>query len=289
MERIIGLLESSSTSLSSALSAPSVNESVATIEAVKSMPTHPDNTMPPGTLNLEALPAEIINQILAFLPPASLASLSRTNRLLCSHACNDLLWMTFVQNTIPSSGSLESPLPANSWRDLYIAHHPYWFLVQNKIWFADVHNTGLLILARYNDQNGCIEAFRLVAEHGDHNYETWAHNHEVIIHSFNPRVRLWLDDPVIKLGLDKGIEYNENRFQKEVAMQTGRTHGIRSMISLCRPIPEALQAPAMYVHSGAVFLLRIGIESQNMFRGQKDPSIPEKCLATPFLASNKPC
>ena len=261
METIIGLLRSSSTSLSSTLSVPSVKKSDATAEAVSSVPSDPKNIMRPGTLNLEALPAEIINHILAFLPPPSLTSLSRTCRLLRSHAHNDLLWMAFVQNTVP--GGLQSPSPAKSWKDLYVAHHPYWFLVQNKIWFADVPNNGLLILARYNSQNGCIEAFRLLAEHGHHNFEAWAHNHEVIIHTFNPRIRLWLDDPVIKLGYDKGINYNGDRLQQEVAMQTGRMHGICSMISLCRPISKALQAPAMYVYFRADFLIQIGIESQN--------------------------
>ena len=243
MERIIGLLKSPSTSLSSTVPAPYVEESAATAEVT--VHSNPQHTMHPKISKLEALPAEIISQILAFLPATSLASLSSTCGLLRSHAHNDLLWMSFVQNNIPGSAGLESPSPAKSWRQLYIAHHPYWFLARNKIWFADVHTNGLLILARYNSQDGCIEAFRLLAEHGSHTYETWAHNHEVIIHTFNPKVRLWLDDPVIKLGFDNGTSPNDNWLQKEIDMQTGRTHGICSMISFCRPIPKALQATAM--------------------------------------------
>ncbi len=271
MERIIGLLESSSTSLSSAVFGRSLEDSAATAEATKSKQPKSHNTMPPGTSNLEALPAEIISQILAFLPPASLFSLSRTCGLLRSHAHNDLLWMSLVRNNVPGFGGLEPPSPAKSWRDLYIAHHPYWFLVQHKIWFADVHNNGLLILARYNRQNGSIEAFRLLAEHGAHTYETWAHNPEVIIHTFNPRVRLWLDDPVIKLGLKEGNHHNDNRLQKEVAMQTGTTHGICSMISLCRPIPKALQAPAMALWPPAIIPAkeRVRNESATKFRTEE--------------------
>lgn len=248
MEKIIGLLTSSSTSLSSIVPDHSIQESVVTAEATISGPLDPHSTMSPGISKLEALPAEIIGYILAFLPPVSLASLSQTCALLRSHAHNDLLWLPFVRSNVHCPGGLESPSPAKSWRDLFIAHHPYWFLVQNKIWFADTHNNGLLILARYNSQNGCIEAFRLLAEHGAHKYETWAHNPEVIIHTFNPRVRLWLDDPVIKLGLDTGSHHDGNRLQKEVSMQTGTRHGICSMISLCRPIPRVLQSSAMYVH-----------------------------------------
>ena len=268
MERIIGLLESPSTSLSSTASAPGVEESAATADATRLVQSNPQTTMPRRTSKLEALPAEIISQIFAFLPLNSLASLSRTCGLLRSHVHNDLLWMSLFQKNVPGSDGLKSPSPANSWRQLYIAHHPYWFLVHNKIWFADTHNNGLLILARYNSQNGCIEAFRLLAEHGSHTYEVWAHNPEVIIHTFNPKVRLWLDDPVMKLGFDKENRQHGKRLQKEIAMQTGRTQGICSMFSLCRPIPKALQASSMALWPPAIIPAkeRVRNESATKFR-----------------------
>ncbi len=177
---------------------------------------------------------------------------------------------------MPDSGGLASPSPAKSWRDLYIAHHPYWFLLQNKIWFADVQNNGLLILARYNSQNGCIEAFRLLAEHGTHTFETWAHNREVIIHTFNPRVSLWLDDPVIKLGLNKETNQNDNRLCKEVAMQTGRTHGICSMISLCRPIPKALQTTAMALWPPATVPAKERARNESATKFRSEEHRPQK-------------
>ena len=268
METIIGLFKSPSTSISSTPFSPSVNSSAATAES--GQPDLP-NSMSPSASKLEALPAEIISHILAFLPPVTLASLSRTSSLLRSHAYNDLLWMSFVRNIVPGSGDLGSPSPARSWRDVYVAHHPYWFLVEKKIWFADVRNNGLLILARYNSQNCCIEAFRLLAEHGPHTFETWAHNRDVIIHTFKPKVSLWLDDPVIKLGLDKGNHHNGNRLRQEVAMQTGRTHGICSMISLCRPIPTELQATAMALWPPAIIPAkeRVRNESATRFRTQE--------------------
>lgn len=224
--------------------------------------------MPSKTSKLEALPAEIISQILAFLPATSLASLSSTSGLLRSHAHNDLLWMSFVQNNVPDAYGLKSPSPAKCWRQLYIAHHPYWFLPRNKIWFADVHTHGLLILARYNSQGGCIEAFRLLAEHGSHTYETWTHNPDVIIHTFNPKVRLFLDDPVIKLGFDQGNRPNDKRLQTEIAMQTGRTHGICSTMSFCQPIPKALQSTAMALWPPAIIPTkdRVRNESATKFR-----------------------
>lgn len=268
METIIGLLQSPSTSLSPAVPAPNPEVPAATAEEIKSVHSNPHNTMPSGTSHLEALPAEIISYIFAFLPPASLASLSRTCHLLRTHARNDLLWMSFLRNHIPHSDGLESPSPAKSWRELYIAHHPYWFLVQNKIWFADVPNNGLLILARYNHTKGRIEAFRLLAEHGAHTYQRWAHDREVIIHTFNPRVRLWVDDPVINLAFKSGDHGSENRLRKEVAMQTGTTHGICSMISLCRPIPKQLQADSMALWPPAIIPARDRVRntSANKFR-----------------------
>ena len=275
MERIIELLESPSTSLSSALPAPSSEVSAATAEAINSVHSNPHNTMPPGTSDLEALPAEIISYVFAFLPPASLASLSRTCRLLRTHARNDLLWMSFLGNNIPHSGALESPSSAKSWRELYIAHHPYWFLVQNKIWFADVPNNGLLILARYNHTNGRIEAFRLLAEHGAHTYERWAHDPEVIIHTFNPRVRLWVDDPVINLAFKSGEYDSENRLRKEVAMQTGTTHGICSMISLCRPIPKPLQADSMALWPPAIIPARERVRNASATKFRTEEHRPQ--------------
>ena len=273
MERIIGLLQSSSTSLSfSNAPAPGDQEvPVATTEATRSVQSDPQNTMLSGISKLETLPAEIIAQILTFLPPVSLATLSCTCNLLRSHALNDLLWMSFVRNAVPGSATLELSSPVQSWRDLYIEHHPYWFLVQKKIWFADIHNNGMLILARYNSQSGCIEAFRLLAEHGPHKFETWAHNPEVIIHTFNPKINLWLDDPVVKLGFGKAGSPKGNRLKKEVVMQTGSTRGIRSMISLCRPIPEGRQAASMALWPPSTIPAkeRVRNESANRFRTEE--------------------
>ena len=191
----------------------------------------------------EALPAEIINHILAFLPPVSLAQLSRTSHLLRSFANNELLWSGFVRENICYGEKLRLPSSAKSWRHLYVTHHPYWFLPRNKIWFADLQNTGKIMLARYNQVKGCIEAYQLIAEHGAHTFESWTHNTEVIIHTFNPKVRLWLDDPVVMLDLKDG--FPGNRLREEVAMNTVSQRHIRSMISLCQPIPESLQDQSM--------------------------------------------
>ena len=218
--------------------------------------------------NFEALPAEIITHILAFLPAVDLVGLSRTSHLLRSHAHNDLLWMQFVRDTLPNSNEVPSPSPAKTWRDLYIAHHPYWFLVRHKIWFADLPNTGTIILARYNHRLGCIEAFRLVAEHGAHKFDVWQHNPDVIIHTFNPKVHLHLEDAVIKLDYVETIP--GNRLQNEVKMPTNSAHGVCSMISLCQPIPKHLQDPSMALWPPSIIpsVQRVRNESQNKFRDE---------------------
>ena len=222
--------------------------------------------MSPKTSSLEALPAEIITHILAFLPAVSLAALSRTSHLLRSHAHNDLLWMQFVRDNIPNSIQVNSPSPAMSWRELYIAHHPYWFLVRHKIWFGDVPNTGTIILVRYNPDEGCIEGFRLIAEHGAHTFDLWQHNPNVIIHTFNPKVSLWLQDPVIKFDYNNDLP--GNRLQKEVTMNTGSAHGICSTLSLCQPIPKQLQDTSMALWPPSIIpsVQRVRNESPSRFR-----------------------
>ena len=192
---------------------------------------------------LEGLPAEIINQILALLPPVTLAALLRTSHQLRSHALNDLLWLRLIKDNIPADTPLPSPAPAKNWRELYTAHHPYWFLTRHKIWFSDRLYSGALLIARYDHRRGCIEAYRLLARH-EYPYivQLWEHDPDVHVHLFKPDVTLMLDDPVIKLNMhsQKG-----NRLSNEVKMQTGQTPGIASILSLCYAIPTARQVPSM--------------------------------------------
>ncbi|MCJ1467713.1 hypothetical protein MMC07_006338 [Pseudocyphellaria aurata] len=238
-------------------------------------------------LSLESLPAEIIDQILTLLPPSSLVNLSGTSKLLRSHSQNDLLWAKFVQENVPNCGRWMSPLPGGSWKDLYISHHPYWFLPRRKIWVSDRSHqgstmTGQVVIARYDPRRGCIEAYRLVAEHGDHHFEPWSWNSEVIIHTFNPKVSLFLDDPVIKLDL--GWHRGQNRLQREILMRTGGAESIQSSIALCQTIPVALQNPSMALWPPAILpaTQRVRNDSQSMFRssGHRPRSLAEASDST---------
>lgn len=262
MERIIGLLKSPSTSLS-----PSLHEDRHTQISASLAPT---SSPRPKMSPLEALPAEIISNILAFLPPVSLAAVLQTSNHLRPHAQNDLLWMTFVKRNLPAESQIQCPSPAKTWKELYAAHHPYWFLTRYKIWFADTPATGSLILARYDHRHGSIEAYRLIARHGIVTSAMWEHNPEVFIHAFNPGVILWQDDPVIKLDLE-GHNIG-NRVQKELEMETGTPSrsidSTRSSISFCQPIASLRQDPSMALWPPPAIpaVDRVRNESANNFR-----------------------
>ncbi|KAJ5385049.1 Protein of unknown function DUF3506 [Penicillium concentricum] len=153
---------------------------------------------PAGQLSfLEKLPAEIIQDIASYLSAPDLACLGATCRTLVDHASNDFIWANLVNERLPAP--IKSPGPFGSFRRLYLAYHPCWFIPQHKIWFADTEHTGMLIIARYDNGRGMIEAHPVVAERGTAGFQSWASNPEVIIQSFEPSVHLALDNPVLSL------------------------------------------------------------------------------------------
>lgn len=238
-------------------------------------------TPPTYTSALLALPAEIIHQIFTLLDPISLADLSQTCHLLRTHAHDGKLWYEFVKQQVPVQPLL-SPGLCNTWRDLYAAHHPYWFLTRHKLWFSDKAYTGSamtgsLIVARFDPRRGCIEAYRLVAEHGDRTFEQWPLDPNVIVHAFNPRVRLWLDDPIIKL--DFGSAPPRKRLQREIVMPLGNAHGIRSLLFRSRRIPPAIQYQSMSLWPPDIIPTseRVRNDSPNLFRSdsQKPKTLAE--------------
>lgn len=143
------------------------------------------------------MPAEIIHWILSYLSAPDLARASATCRAFVDHGSSDLLWAGLVNARIPHP--IEHPGVFQSFRRLYLAYHPCWFIPQHKVWFADNENTGSLILARYDNRRGVVEAYRILAERGTPSFDVWEANPDVIIQSFDPRIHLWLDDPVLFL------------------------------------------------------------------------------------------
>ncbi|CAI7670406.1 unnamed protein product [Penicillium manginii] len=146
---------------------------------------------------IDKIPAEILHSILSFLSPHDLARVSATCRALAEHASNDLLWNRLLNSHIPFP--IHDPGPFDTFRRLYLAHLPYWFIPQHKIWFADNEHTGNLILARYDNRRGVIEAYRVIADRGSPQFQVWEAHPDVMIQSFYPAVSLWLDDPVLLL------------------------------------------------------------------------------------------
>lgn len=224
----------------------------------------------PNVSALLALPAEIIHQIFTFLDPISLADLSQTCHLLRTHAHDSKLWYEIVQKHVPAQRLL-SPGLCNTWRDLYAAYHPYWFLTRHKLWFSDKAYTGSamtgsLIIARFDPRRCCIEAYRLVAEHGAHTFEQWPLDPNVIIHAFNPRVRLWFDDPIVKLDL--GSVTPRKRLQSEILMSTGNAQGIRSQLFRSLRIKPRNQNKSMSLWPPEIIPTaeRVRNDSPNRFR-----------------------
>lgn len=218
-------------------------------------------------------PAEILTRILEFLPPQDLSALSTTCRLLHTHAQSEFLWAQYVRRSVPIP--LSSPSPCSSWRDLYIVHHPFWFIPRYKIWFADRDiggntMTGSLIIARFDPRRGCIEGYRLVAEHGKNTFESWDYRPEVIIHTFNPKISLWLDDPIIKLDIGAACRDASTPFRitEETTMQSASVNSRTANISLCHAIPPALQhrSMALWPPKRVPARQRVRCESSSMFR-----------------------
>ncbi|KAH8842003.1 hypothetical protein MCOR27_004812 [Pyricularia oryzae] len=231
--------------------------------------------------HLLQLPAELLDNILTYLSPLDLAAVSGTCHALHTRANSNYLWQAIVQDHVPGE-TITSPYPCNTFRDLWIAHDPRWFLPKYKIWFSGQDFMGKLILVRYDQRRGCIEGYQLLATRTRVEYQHWNDDKEIIIHNFEPQVKLHLDKPALQLrcegntsrdwqwhdeaGSDKNAWRRDfgnisvlrpnssspppkpNRFASEVPMITpeyGRnSDGIFSNFMHARPLPEAQAAQA---------------------------------------------
>ncbi|KAL5338420.1 hypothetical protein BJX70DRAFT_203818 [Aspergillus crustosus] len=178
------------------------------------------------------LPPELLYEILSYLPAPELARVSETCRSLAEHANNDLLWANLVNANLPDP--IHDPGVFDSFRNLYITHHPCWFIPRNKVWFSDTEHTGNLILARYDNRRGVIEAYRVISERRSHKFQVWEWNPDVVIQAFEPKVSLWLDDPVLMLQRDP--DERPRYLNTETYMQMPiQVQYVFNALSLCRP------------------------------------------------------
>ncbi|KAF2260416.1 hypothetical protein CC78DRAFT_26520 [Lojkania enalia] len=195
------------------------------------------------------LPSELIHHILSFLSLSDLHSVGLANRALHQHSLQDTLYQPFVQSHVPGQTVIK---PKNStWRELYRTHHPYWFIPQNKIWFADNAHTGKLLISRYNHHLNTIEAYALVAERRQPTFTTWDWNPEAIIHTFSPKIRLDLNVPIIRLdtaAYSSAEGSSPYRLQREVPMDLHlsprASAGLYSRLMLTKPWPPAITTAA---------------------------------------------
>ncbi|KAJ4182355.1 hypothetical protein NW755_010404 [Fusarium falciforme] len=162
-----------------------------------------------GVCLLLDLPSELITTILSYLSPLELIGVSETCRELREHALSDVLWHPLVQENVPDV-TLTSPHPCNSYHELYVAHDRLWFLPRHKIWFCDRDLTGRVMLVRYDPRRGCIEGYQLLAARGRPDYFQWEGHPNVVIHDFNPQVRLHLDKPILQFHAN--VETDVSRF-----------------------------------------------------------------------------
>ncbi|KAH8700852.1 F-box domain protein [Talaromyces proteolyticus] len=183
---------------------------------------------------LTVLPDELKQHIFSYLSAVDIAAVSQTCRVLYQQAQEEKLWQELINDHLPKR--LEKPGMFESFQRLYSAHHPYWFLPKNKIWFSDFEYTGQLIIARYDHRRGVIEAFRLVAGIKEETFSQWSANPEVIIQSFNPQVRLWMDDPVIEMRNAACLPPRDRQYSRDYfkMSKTVQGSGPCSSFVLCR-------------------------------------------------------
>ena len=178
--------------------------------------------------------------------------------------------------------------PFGTWRELYAAHCPYWFLPRYRIWVGDrltgrQDMIGQVVVARYDYRMGTIEVYRMQAENSQHNsFLQWEYDPNVIIHLFNPRVSLFTDDPVVRL--EPGSYLPGGRLQQEVPFYGGAMrHAMnrRSRLMLTRALPEEAQSQGTQVWPPRIIpsAERVRSASGNMFRdvGHKPTNHNEVC------------
>lgn len=201
-------------------------------------------------VGLAGLPAELIILILSYLEPIDIVNVARTCKAFSRHSYDDSIWQPLVN--INSQIPIKSAHPLKSFRELYAAHHPYWFILKHRLWFSDSPPYGKLLVARYEQSTGRIQAHTVLARRGSDNVQTWEKDRRVIIHSFDPKFSLHLQKPDLKLEADdfdttgSGIEastgqpYRPQQWRgKERIMETSSDAGLFSSFMLCRALPEA--------------------------------------------------
>jgi hypothetical protein len=145
------------------------------------------------------LPNTILTRIISYLDPQSLARAASVSHQFQELAYSDALWKTFINSYLPTP--IESCRPAPSFRRLFIAFHPYWFIPKFGLWLSDEYPRGQLIIARFNPTLLCIEAWAVVADRENSGYRPWSVDAQVMIHDSDMRVHVDRQNLIFRIGV----------------------------------------------------------------------------------------
>ncbi|KAI9838490.1 MAG: hypothetical protein M1837_002448 [Sclerophora amabilis] len=224
------------------------------------------------TLGFYTLPSELLDHILSFLAAEDLARLSQTSKRLNLHAYDERLWQRLIQDCVPGC-TIKAPPQDCSFRVLYQAYYPNWFLPKHKIWFSDEVNTGKILIARYDPRRATIDAYRLVAERTAAAWYNWDNDPSVVIHDFHPRVQLHLEDPSICFDFHlshAALFGRAARFDNELHMKAlGPRPMMQASFFLCRKLPPDRQTSQMELWPPRTIpaIERVQNESEEEFQG----------------------
>ena len=110
------------------------------------------------------------------------------------------------------------------------------------------------MVVRFDPRRGCIEGYQLLGEKGPSWAQPWSYMSNVSIHSFKPRIKLWLDHPVLKLPYtpDPSSRTNgkfpwdgEIRMSIGVPSTAGHNTSVSASFFLTRDIETRWQDPKM--------------------------------------------
>lgn len=183
------------------------------------------------------LPSELVQQILEYLPSNDLAKVAQVCRRLHTESYEETIWAREINKYFQSP--IRKPATVNSYRELYAAHHPNWFLLQKRVWFGDSEPSGKLLVARYDEVSGAINAYTILAMNQTRVWnEIDLDDNPVLLHDFEPDVTLDLHRPVLKLNIDSPkanppnehllnrTSTSESPYGKEILMDTAAESGL---------------------------------------------------------------
>lgn len=212
------------------------------------------------------LPPEVLSQIVSYVCSSlsNISILKYTCKALYVHTQEESNWQHLIQSSVPFPLTTSHPLP--TFQELYKSHSTHWFLPKYKLWFCDYFLTGKLMLVRYKPSTGYITGHRLVAERPSPTYHIWASELNVLVHSFNPKVRLHPDQPLLNLPPTILTTHIDLTQEFPMPIEDRNMAGIFSNFMLTRPVP-ALPGMRLWPPEHIPSAQRVRNISQEFFRG----------------------